>query len=367
MNDSEDYHVDKMRVNAELSALKSSSKIQKMFRINKSQSSPHQSPKFDHVGLDDDTKKDVQQSRLAITSMFEAQGPKVTFGGTPKPVKVEPAKPKPVAAAKKEKEEDLDGRKWVFDTIQKYFDVIVEEENEEEEDEDEEAEEEEADDENCDESESDYTSAEDELPEINIQALATRKNNTPKLPEISQTLPVREAVASPEIKNKFSTLNRVTPIMNRVSPSLSVPVQRASSLRASTVSPLALPRFSTERKTSVISIENFVDDAARQFDQLTDGSGCSLNDHSDDEKLKVPVKKISQIQSVSTQSMNKLSKSGSSSKIRGLFTSVVHGSGSSVNVSTFKSNLLAHLKGRGSGNLDPGVCDDSSSEYSEYD
>ena len=110
-----------------------------------------------------------------------------------------------------------------------------------------------------------------------------------------------------------------------------------------------------------------MDDAARQFDQLTDGSGCSLNDHSDDEKLKVPVKKISQIQSVSTQSMNKLSKSGSSSKIRGLFNSVVHGSGSSVNVSTFKSNLLAHLKGRGSGNLDPGVCDDSSSEYSEYD
>ena len=67
--------------------------------------------------------------------------------------------------------------------------------------------------------------------------------------------------------------------MNRVSPSLSVPVQRASSLRASTISPLALPRFSTERKTSLISIENFVDDAARQFDQLTDGSGCSLNEH----------------------------------------------------------------------------------------
>ena len=94
-----------------------------------------------------------------------------------------------------------------------------------------------------------------------------------------------------------------------------------------------------------------MDDAARQFD----------------EKPKMAERKISQIQSVSTQSMNKLSKSGSSSKIRGLFTSVVHGSGSSVNVSTFKSNLLAHLKGRGSGNLDPGVCDDSSSEYSEYD
>ena len=60
-------------------------------------------------------------------------------------------------------------------------------------------------------------------------------------------------------------------------------------------------------------------------------------------------------------------RSSSSSKMRGLFKSVVHGSGSSLNVSTFKSNLLAHLKRSGSGNLDPGVDDDSSSEYSEYD
>ena len=60
-------------------------------------------------------------------------------------------------------------------------------------------------------------------------------------------------------------------------------------------------------------------------------------------------------------------KSGSSSKIRGLFSSVVHGSGSSLNVTTFKSNLMAHLQRRGSGNFDPGVEDGSSSEYSEYD
>ena len=71
--------------------------------------------------------------------------------------------------------------------------------------------------------------------------------------------------------------------------------------------------------------------------------------------------------SSSTQSVNQLTKSSSSHKIRGLFNSVVHGSGTSLNVSTFKSNLLAHLKRRDSGNLDPGVGDDSSSEYSEYD
>ena len=65
--------------------------------------------------------------------------------------------------------------------------------------------------------------------------------------------------------------------------------------------------------------------------------------------------------------MNQLTKSSSSSRIRGLFSSVIHGSGSSLNVSTFKSNLMAHLKRRDSGNFDPGVEDDSSSEYSEYD
>jgi len=364
MNESENYNIEKVRVNAELTALQSSSKIQKMFRINKSQSNSNNSPKFDHIDLDDDTKKDMQKSRSAITSMFEAQGPKITFGGTPKAEIKEPTKPKPIV--KKEKEEDITGRKWVFDTIQKYFDVIVEEENEEVNSDQEDEEEEEGDYDDENESESDYTSAEDELPDIDIPTLTTRKNSTAKLPEINRTLPVRQVTASPEVRNKFSTLNRLNP-MSRHSPSLSMPVQRASSLRASTVSPLTLPRFSTERKSSVISIESFVDDAARQFDQLTDGSGCSLNDHSSDEKSAEPMRKVSKIQSVSTQSMNKLSKSGSSSKIRGLFSSVVHGSGSSLNVSTFKSNLLAHLSNRGSGNLDPGVGDDSSSEYSEYD
>ena len=74
-----------------------------------------------------------------------------------------------------------------------------------------------------------------------------------------------------------------------------------------------------------------------------------------------------QHRSSSSQSVNTLMRSSSSSKIRGLFSSVMHGSGSSLNVSTFKSNLMAHLQRRDSGNFDPGVDDDSSSEYSEYD
>ena len=48
------------------------------------------------------------------------------------------------------------------------------------------------------------------------------------------------------------------------------------------VSPLCLPK--TQRKTSTISIEDFVEDAAKQFDQLTDGSDFSGNESEDEEK-----------------------------------------------------------------------------------
>merc|ERR1712066_676496 len=142
---------------------------------------------------------------------------------------------------------------------------------------------------------------------------------------------------------------QLTTSTHRASPTLSLPMQRA---RASTVSPLCLPQSYSQRKssvTSVLSIDDFVEDAAKQFDQLTDGSDFSLDDQ-DDNKERNEKPRCSS----STQSVNQLTKSSSSHKIRGLFNSVVHGSGTSLNVSTFKSNLLAHLKRRDSGNLDPG-------------
>merc|ERR1712088_223101 len=124
--------------------------------------------------LDDETMVEVSKSRSSIASMFESQGPKMTFGGGERKTEevVDPVKPKP--APKKKEDGPMNERKWVFDTIQKYFDVIVEEEKEEdEEDEEEEGEEEDEDecgdlggeeDEEEGESESDYTDAEDELP-----------------------------------------------------------------------------------------------------------------------------------------------------------------------------------------------------------
>merc|ERR1711934_650572 len=280
--------------------------------------------------------------------MFESQGPKVTFGGGERTAEtsVEPAKPKP--APKKKEDGPMNERKWVFDTIQKYFDVIVEEEKEEdEEDEDEEGEEEEEDEEEG-ESESDYTDAEDELPEINI----------PPPRERSGTLPTLTPFLSKPKPKELPRLN--LPSVQRTS-SL-----RASPLRASTVSPATIPvrKPNLERKVSTVSIDECIDDAAKQFDQLTDGSDLSLD--------RSPSFARGEIQ-----------KSSSSSRIRSMFSSVMQSnSNTSLNVAMFKTNLQTHLSnsragsrvgsrvGSRAGSVAPQLFDpddDSSSDFSEYD
>ena len=167
--DAENVDTDKVRVDAELNALKSSTKIQKMFRINKS-SRP----------------TEEQKTREEVPATEKVNPPSSNYSErTDRKSRNEP-----------KKEEELQDRKWVFDTIQRYYDVIVEEEEEEDDQEEDE------DDDGEEESESDYDSAEDEIPDIS-------------LPPINKTLPTRQ-------------LNTST---HRASPTLSLPMQRA---RAST-------------------------------------------------------------------------------------------------------------------------------------
>merc|ERR1712108_38075 len=72
--------------------------------------------------MDEGTMVEVSKSRSAIANMFESQGPKMTFGGGERKAETtaDPAKPKP--APKKKEDGPMNERKWVFDTIQKYFD-----------------------------------------------------------------------------------------------------------------------------------------------------------------------------------------------------------------------------------------------------
>ena len=186
--DTETVDNDKFRVNAELNALKSSNKIQSMFRINKSKT-PSERP------------EDRAQEEMVVVS-------------SEKPDKKKEEKPNKQSGSEgperrqqrssdNPEEGELQGRKWVFDTIQKYFDVIVEEEEEGEEDE----EDEDGDEDRQSDSESDYTSAEDELPQV-------------ALPPINKTLPTRQ-LPTPSYKDFIA----------RRSPSFSQPLSRP---RAST-------------------------------------------------------------------------------------------------------------------------------------
>jgi hypothetical protein len=95
------------------------------------------------LDMDEETMEEVSHSRSAIKNMFEAKtAHKITYGGNGSgsdllKSSTDPggdlgARPKvvrqPPVVAKQ------DERKWVFDTINKYFDVIDEDEEEEEED-----------------------------------------------------------------------------------------------------------------------------------------------------------------------------------------------------------------------------------------
>ena len=327
-------------IKSELKALKSSSRLQSMFRINRSASDAERSPRINR-DMDSKTLGMISKSKTAITNMFESQKPKVTFGGADSSKKPSTESPKlQRKITPQAKQEPADGRKWVFDTIQKYFDVIVEE--------DQEADEiiNDADDFqalspklsnkcNEEEDESDYTSAEEELPEVKTLAkpFEPKLNINPKV----------------DVSKYFQQAKPVyTPTMPRKQPQVRCPS-----------TPIDYP--AQEKARRKFSLDEFVNDAAKEFDALTDGSDISLNDER-------------KFTNNSYQNINSLSRSGSSSRIRGLFSSVVHGSANDLKISTFKSNLLSHLKTKkggfntGSQNLDPGVADGSdSSEYSEYD
>ena len=401
LNEDEDSNkpleFEQRKVQGELEALRSSSKLQKMFRINRSKSDVEGSPRMERK-LDEKTLKDVSKSRTAITNMFESQGPKVTFGGS-RPKEPEPPKPKPKPKAQ---EPVSDNKKWVFDTIQKYFDVIVEEEDEDEEEELEDivipSVDNDCDDYDDDDDESDYASADEEIKDpspppaplvtkfparkisvtdkidvasffkkeesVGRSPATLRKNISQERAQMSQITSRRASFssdASDVILKHFGSPVPLKPIKDL--PAVHSPnVMQKQLHQRSQPSPVIAPKLNPPKRK--VSIDDFVDDAAKQFDELTDGSDLSIDE----------VGKPNTVRGGnSCQNLNQLSKSNSSSKIRGLFSSVVHGSANDLNISKFKSNLLAHLSTSkkvsfGSAqtlNLDPGV--DSSSEYSEYD
>ena len=82
--------------------------------------------------LDDETMAEVSMTNKMVKAMFEQSAPKYKFGGSGSNLSLNTStenvsKPGPVTRPSVKPKEE---RKWVLDTINKYFDVIVEEEEE---------------------------------------------------------------------------------------------------------------------------------------------------------------------------------------------------------------------------------------------
>ncbi len=139
-------------VKAELEALRHCPRLQNLLRINRPQENPpKRSPgssrrhaQGEQLELDEETMAKVSKSRAAIRDMFESTtAPKITFGGGAaaagggRPLQKagsdiladKKLEARPKVARKVDPQ--FTERKWVFDTINKYFDVIKEDEEEE--------------------------------------------------------------------------------------------------------------------------------------------------------------------------------------------------------------------------------------------
>ena len=120
-------------IKAELESIKNSTNLRNLLRINKPKNELVRSQTMSNIDLDDYTKWQVGQNKSDILRKFENYEPKVQYGsGNKKPAlkgsQQSKERNRPVTITKNK--EQINNRKWVFDTINQYFDVIKEDEEE---------------------------------------------------------------------------------------------------------------------------------------------------------------------------------------------------------------------------------------------
>ena len=271
------------QIECELEEIRSSTRVQKMFSINKPkyssslERSSSSSAIPDHAKFPaDENLTSVSEARNSIKNIFEASASKVTYGGgksLTEQLREKEETPEPQPAKKKVQFSD---RTWVLNTINKYFDVIEEDEDEEGDyDYDEDYYNEEDEDEN-------YSDEDDDEEEEDDQVFATQ-----------------------------------------------VSAQR--------VVYGALPQHLPPKAPQFIQQQEEVYESEEEYEEEIE-----LEEESDEEEV------------IASQplSTSLLQKSASSSRIRGLFQSVLQksDSGTDRDVSNFKANLTRHLKRRESFN-----------------
>ena len=139
----------KLTIQDELEELRQSSKLKNMFRIEKGKSDKPSSLRRTNscIGvsgerlpedLDEEVMAEVSVTNKMVKAMFEQNAPKYKFGGSGSNLSLNGSKENLTnqGPVKRPSVKPKEERKWVLDSINKYFDVIVEEEEEADDDED---------------------------------------------------------------------------------------------------------------------------------------------------------------------------------------------------------------------------------------
>ena len=295
----------RMAREAELDELRSCPRLKRMFNINKPANRPSPLAKSssssavaENLGLDEKAMSGVSQARSQIRNMFESSAPKVTFGQKLSEQVGEKSKQsKP--PVKKQSNSSTEERKWVFDAINKYFDVIVEDDKEEEEEEDDEDMDDEYDDSDEDDEGSPIFSSE-------VRCTASRFSY--------QTQP------PPQEQSQYNIV------------------------RAEPVNVREIDDDDEDEEDDSDESDDDDEDEGLQFQVESEDDDDGMYDNTEQEI---------------SQRGFQLQKSTSSSKIRGHFHSVLMRSASgtingNVSLSAFKANLRQHLQRRGSSTLSQG-------------
>ena len=381
--DEDDYDDDakqtdqRSQIQSELDEIRSSSRVQKMFSINKPKNfqverSSSSSALLDHArGQSCDYDEDVPtvtEARSSIRNIFEASASKITYGGGKSLTEQLREKEKSAEDLQKQpkKQVQFSDRTWVLNTINKYFDVV----DEEEEDEDGEGEGVE----DGDDDEEVYSDEESEEEDEQVfstqisaqrvvypstsmppyQATNTTNQQQPSRPPIQATNPITQQLPSRPPIQATNPIAQQNPLVDE-----SLKANLRAKFELSQINRGYTP--STQKQLS----QSKYDDMAKKYaDEQSEEE--DYDDEEDEEGEEYEEELEVEDDDGSPRNFSLLQRSASSSRMKGLFNAVLQksASGASLNphldISQFKANLTRHLQRRESFTGDQNVAQENS-------
>ena len=378
--DEDDYEQTDQRsqIQSELDEIRASSRVQKMFSINKPKNyqverSSSSSACFDHTrdqscDYDEDVQT-VTEARNSIRNIFEASASKVTYGGGKSLTEQLREKEKSAEDLNKPKKKTVQfsDRTWVLNTINKYFDVV------DEEDEDGEGEED-GDDDDDEEVYSDEESEEEDEQVFSTQISAQRvvypstsmppyqatnpiAQQNPSRPPYPASKPVTQQDQSRPPYQATKPITQQLPSRPPIQATNSIIQQNPlldESLKANLRAKFELSQInrgytpSTQKQLS----QQQYDEMARKYAEESEEEDYDDEEIEEDEEEEYEEELEVEDNEESPRNFSLLQRSASSSRMKGLFNTVLQksASGASLNpkldISQFKANLTRHLQRR---------------------